>query len=74
MRLNSSSPSPDVDDSVITEDARDTKPSIEFNNLRPLTRKQERKLMDHLEERFLDLTRNYKKRYLYLAPYKVTSI
>ncbi|ETW85079.1 hypothetical protein HETIRDRAFT_311022 [Heterobasidion irregulare TC 32-1] len=64
MRPSSGSLSPDVDDSIITEDAQNTKPFIEFNNLRPLTRKQERKLMDHLEERFLDLTRNYKKRYL----------
>ena len=68
MRPSSTSPSLDVDGSIVTEDARNTKSSIEFNNLRPLTRRQERKLMDHLEERFLDLTRNYKKRYLLFAP------
>jgi len=29
---------------------------------RPLTSVQERKLVDYLDERFLELTRNYKKR------------
>lgn len=36
--------------------------AIPQRGARPLTLAQERKLMDFLEEKFLDLTRNYKKR------------
>jgi len=32
---------------------------------RPLTSKRERKLMDFLDANFLELTRNYKKRYVH---------
>lgn len=31
-------------------------------NPKPLSSKQERKLMDYVEDRFLDITRNFKKR------------
>ena len=33
--------------------------------LRPLSAKQERKLVDYLEEQLLDITRNYKKRLVF---------
>lgn len=43
---------------------------LQQRNGRPLTTAQERKLMDYVEERFLDVTRNFKKR----SVYSVTSL
>ncbi|KAI0792627.1 hypothetical protein C8Q75DRAFT_713702 [Abortiporus biennis] len=37
-------------------------PVLYEHNAHPLSSKQERKLMDYLDDKFLDLTRNYKKR------------
>lgn len=33
----------------------------------PLSPSQERKLMDYLEDKFLDVTRNYKKRFVFFG-------
>ena len=42
--------------------------------IRALSSRQEKNLVDYLDERFLELTRGYKKRLVYPKPYEVPGV
>lgn len=58
------SPKASTQEIAINENGDNRNGHSESNNIRTqaLTSKQERKLIDYIEDKFLDITRNFKKR------------